>query len=102
MSYTGAHHSNAYYWGEAIDGNATTSSRIYDSINKSLIEWLKTNPNANYSISSVNSYEDMFKLTPEQMAYIRDYNREIWNEITDIGKYDKSEYWETMQILPAS
>lgn len=99
MSYTGAHHSNAYYWGEAIDGNATTSSRIYDSINKSLIEWLKTNPNANYSISSVNSYEDMFKLTPEQMAYIRDYNREIWNEITDIGKYDKSEYWENYADL---
>lgn len=99
MSYTGAHHSNAYYWGEAIDGNAATSSRIYDSINKSLIEWLKTNPNANYSISSVNSYEDMFKLTPEQMAYIRDYNREIWNEITDIGKYDKSEYWENYAAL---
>lgn len=99
MSYTGAHHSNAYYWGEAIDGNATTSSRIYDSINKSLIEWLKTNPNANYSISSVNSYEDMFKLTPEQMAYIRDYNREIWDEITDIGKYDKSEYWENYADL---
>lgn len=99
MSYTGAHHSNAYYWGEAIDGNATTSSQIYDSINKSLIEWLKTNPNANYSISSVNSYEDMFKLTPEQMAYIRDYNREIWNEITDIGKYDKSEYWENYADL---
>lgn len=99
MSYTGAHHSNAYYWGEAIDGNAATSSRIYDSINKSLIEWLKTNPNANYSISSVNSYEDMFKLTPEQMAYIRDYNREIWNEITDIGKYDKSEYWENYADL---
>lgn len=99
MSYTGAHHSNAYYWGEAIDGNAATSSRIYDSINKSLIEWLKTNPNANYSISSINSYEDMFKLTPEQMAYIRDYNREIWNEITDIGKYDKSEYWENYADL---
>lgn len=99
MSYTGAHHSNAYYWGEAIDGNAATSSRIYDSINKSLIEWLKTNPNANDSISSVNSYEDMFKLTPEQMAYIRDYNREIWNEITDIGKYDKSEYWENYADL---
>lgn len=99
MSYTGAHHSNAYYWGEAIDGNAATSSRIYDNINKSLIEWLKTNPNANYSISSVNSYEDMFKLTPEQMAYIRDYNREIWNEITDIGKYDKSEYWENYADL---
>lgn len=94
MSYTGAHHSNAYYWGEAIDGNAATSSRIYGSINKSLIEWLKTNPDASYNINSVNSYEDIFKLTPEQMAYIRDYNREIWDEITDIGKYDKSEYWE--------
>lgn len=94
MSYTGAHHSNAYYWGEAIDGNAATSSRIYGSINKSLIEWLKINPDASYNINSVNSYEDIFKLTPEQMAYIRDYNREIWDEITDIGKYDKSEYWE--------
>lgn len=94
MSYTGAHHSNAYYWGEAIDGNAATSSRIYGTINKSLIEWLKTNPDASYNINSVNSYEDIFKLTPEQMAYIRDYNREIWDEITDIGKYDKSEYWE--------
>ena len=41
----------------------------------------------------------MFKLTPEQMAYIRDYNREIWNEITDIGKYDKSEYWENYADL---
>lgn len=99
MSYTGAHHSNAYYWGEAIDGNAATSSRIYGSINKSLIEWLKTNPDASYNINSVNSYEDIFKLTPEQMAYIRDYNREIWDEITDIGKYDKSEYWENYADL---
>lgn len=90
MAYTGSHHSNAYNWGNAVTGE--TAERIYGSINKTLADYARLNPRTNVNI--VSSYEDMFRLTPEQMAFLRDQNREIWEEITDIGRYDKSQYWD--------
>ena len=38
--------------------------------------------------------EDIYKLTPEQMADIRTHNADVWKNMTDQGKYDKTEYWE--------
>lgn len=92
MAYTGSHHSNAYNWGNAVTGE--TAERIYGSINKTLADYARLNPNARTNVNIVSSYEEMFRLTPEQMAFLRDQNREIWEEITDIGRYDKSQYWD--------
>lgn len=87
MGYHGAHHSNAYYW--------NLSAQDYAAINKTLDEQSKIRGGyTNSSINKVNSLEDIYKLTPEQMADIRTHNADVWKNMTDQGKYDKTEYWE--------
>lgn len=87
MGYHGAHHSNASYW--------NLSAQDYAAINKTLAEQSKIRGGyTNSSINKVNSLEDIYKLTPEQMADIRTHNADVWKNITDQGKYDKTEYWE--------
>lgn len=87
MGYHGAHHSNASYW--------NLSAQDYAAINKTLTEQSKIRGGyTNSSINKVNSLEDIYKLTPEQMADIRTHNADVWKNMTDQGKYDKTEYWE--------
>ncbi len=87
MGYHDAHHSNAYYW--------NLSAQDYAAINKTLAEQSKIRGGyTNSSINKVNSLEDIYKLTPEQMADIRTHNADVWKDMTDQGKYDKTEYWE--------
>ena len=91
MAYHGAHSSNAYYW--------NLKAKDYDSINETLSRYKTKNPTQDTTLDRVGSLEDIYKLTPEQMDYIRTYNREQWKYITDAGKYDKSEYWENYADL---
>lgn len=87
MGYHGAHHSNASYW--------NLSAQDYAAINKTLDEQSKIRGGyTNSSINKVNSLEDIYKLTPEQMADIRTHNADVWKNMTNQGKYDKTEYWE--------
>lgn len=91
MGYHGSHHSNAYYW--------NLKAKDYDSINETLSRYKAKNPTQDTTLDRVGSLEDIYKLTPEQMDYIRTYNLEQWKYITDAGKYDKSEYWENYADL---
>lgn len=87
MGYHGAHHSNAYYW--------NLSDADYAAINKTLAQQSAARGGyTNASINSVHSLEDIYKLTPEQLKDIRTYNNDVWKDMMDQGKYDKSEYWE--------
>lgn len=87
MGYHGSHHSNAYYW--------NLSASDYASINKTLAQQAAIKGGyTGATINRVNSLEDLYKLTPEQMNDIRTYNQDIWKEMLEQGKYDKSEYWE--------
>lgn len=87
MGYHGAHHSNAYYW--------NLSAQDYAAINKTLAQQSAVRGGyTNSSINKVDSLEDIYKLTPEQMADIRTHNADVWKNMTDQGKYDKTEYWE--------
>lgn len=87
MGYHGAHHSNAYYW--------NLSAQDYAAINKTLAQQSAVRGGyTNSSINKVNSLEDIYKLTPEQMADIRTHNADVWKNMTDQGKYDKTEYWD--------
>lgn len=88
MGYHGSHHSNAYYWG--------LGQQDYASLNKTLSDYARKNGK---DASSVSSLTDMYKLTPEEMDYIRTYNIEMWEKMLDQGKYDKSEYWENYADL---
>lgn len=86
MGYHGAHHSNAKNWNLKSDD--------YASINQTLANYRQKNPTADTTVDSVNSLNDIYKLTPEQMQYIQTYNIKMWDKMLDQGDYDKSEYWE--------
>lgn len=87
MGYHKAHHSNKYYW--------NLSREDYAKINKTLAQQEKVRGGyVNSTINKVSSLEDIYKLTPEQMKDIRTYNQDVWKNMLDQGKYDKSEYWE--------
>ena len=88
MGYHGSHHSNSYYWG--------LSDKSYASLNNTLSDYAKKN---NKTASNVYSLTDMYKLSPEEMDYIRTYNIEMWEKMLSQGKYDKSEYWENYADL---
>lgn len=83
MNYHSSHHSNAYYWG--------LNKSDYSELNKTLSNYAKKN---NKDASRVGSLADIYKLTPEEMDYIRTYNVEMWKKMLEQGKYNKSEYWE--------
>lgn len=85
MSMHDKHHSNAYYW--------NLSESDYASLNETLADYAeKYGEGAKASV--VNSLEDIYGLTPEEMDYIRTYNITMWEKMLDQGKYDMSEYWE--------
>ncbi len=88
MSYHKNHHSNAYYWNLTDDD--------YASLNETLAEYARK---SGLTASSVNSLEDIYGLTPEEMDYIRTWNTEMWAKMLEQGKYDKSEYWEAYADL---
>lgn len=92
MGYHGSHHSNAYYW--------NLSAQDYAAINRTLAQQSAVRGGyVNSTISKVNSLEDIYKLTPEQMKDIRTYNQDVWKNMTEQGKYDKTEYWENYTDL---
>lgn len=92
MGYHGSHHSNAYYW--------NLSAQDYAAINRTLAQQSAVRGGyINSTINKVSSLEDIYKLTPEQMKDIRTYNQYVWKNMTDQGKYDKTEYWENYTDL---
>lgn len=92
MGYHGSHHSNAYYW--------NLSTQDYAAINRTLAQQSAVRGGyVNSTINKVSSLEDIYKLTPEQMKDIRTYNQDVWKNMTDQGKYDKTEYWENYTDL---
>lgn len=90
--YHDAHHSNDYYWD--LDSN------YQNQVNKLLAEYAaRNNKTASKVDSSWNSFS---KLSPEEMDYIRNHNLELWKMLEDIGKYDKSEFFEAFADLAGS
>lgn len=88
MGYHGAHHSNSHYWNLSQDD--------YNAINASLANYARKNAK---QASSVSGLADLYKLSPEEMDYIRTYNIDIWQKMLAQGKYDKSDYWENYADL---
>lgn len=92
MGYHASHHSNAYYW--------NLSAQDYAAINRTLAQQSAVRGGyVNSTINKVSSLEDIYKLTPEQMKDIRTYNQDVWKNMTDQGKYDKTSYWENYTEL---
>ncbi len=97
-NYYSAHHSNASYWNE-------NAFEVYDhgswaTVTKLLKEYKQKNANAETATDSASSYQDLLKLTPEQLDYIRSHDKDQWQAILDVGKYDASdEKWEALADL---
>lgn len=83
MGYHSAHHSNAYY----VDDNEI---RKY---NAQAQEAMRT---AGVQVSTITGLQSIYNLTPEQLKAIRDFAPDLWRYLTEVGKYDKSEFWDAV------
>lgn len=86
MAYWSSHHSNAYY----ADDNKIAS--LYKEARGRL-----TSINSDFAKYNVRSLQDVYKLIEKDPAYlktIKEYAPDLWEYLTTVGKYDKSEYWE--------
>lgn len=84
MSYHGDHHSNAYY---------ANDSQIRTLYAKEVENAVKAGQEMEKSISGLY---DVYSMTPEQIAAIKTYMPQLWEYLTTVGKYDKSEYWDAV------
>lgn len=75
QNYHGHHHSNAHYW--------DMSQEYTDMVNELLGTDLRR-----------NNWGDWGQLTAEQMEKIRTYLPQVWTNMLEQGKYDKSDYFE--------
>lgn len=90
MEYWNAHHSNAAYW---QDGDGT---KLNPQIN-ALIK--KYNQEYGKNVGSVSTFNDVISLSPDVLDFIRTMDATLWGEMLDVGKYDKSEYWNSLADL---
>ena len=83
MGYYSAHHSNNYY---ANDGYIRSQNEAAQRAFKA----------AGVTTSTITGLESIYNLTPEQLKAIKDFAPDLWKYLTEVGKYDKSEYWEAV------
>lgn len=86
MGYHSAHHSNEYY----ADNDEIT--KLYKEAQKRLQKI-----NGIFGENSVKSLEDVYRIVSQDPTYlktIKDYAPDLWEYLTTVGKYDKSEYWD--------
>lgn len=84
MAYHGDHHSNNYYANDAI---------IRQLYNSEVQNATKAGKDMEKSIAGLN---DVYSMNPEQIAAIKTYMPKLWEYLTTVGKYDKSEYWDAV------
>lgn len=92
QGYHGAHHSNAYYW--------NLDKAMQKEINDWLAEYARKNGTKASTVGS--DWGSFSRLSAEEMDYIRKHDAELWSKLTDIGKYDKSEYFDAFADLAGS
>lgn len=84
MGYSSAHHSNAYY---------VSDSKIAQMYRSEVNNAIRAGEDMKKSIQGLN---DIYDMSPEQIAAIKTYMPQLWEYLTSVGKYDKSEYWESV------
>lgn len=97
MEYWNAHHSNAYYWETGLfggmDGEGTKLNSQINALIKRYNEINGTN------IGNVSTLQDVISLSPDMLDFIRTQDALLWAQMLDVGKYDKSEYWDALADL---
>lgn len=84
MGYHSAHHSNSYY---------ASDSKIAQMYRSEVNNAISAGEDMKKSIQGLN---DIYDMSPEQIAAIKTYMPQLWEYLTSVGKYDKSEYWESV------
>lgn len=84
MGYHSAHRSNSYY---------ASDSKIAQMYRSEVNNAVKAGEDMKKSIRGLN---DIYDMSPEQIAAIKTYMPQLWEYLTSVGKYDKSEYWESV------
>lgn len=83
MGYHSAHHSNNYYASDStIRSYNSDAQRAFQA--------------AGVQASTITGLSSIYNLTPEQLKAIKDFSPDLWKYLTEVGKYDKSEYWEAV------
>lgn len=83
MGYHEKHHSNAYY---------SDDKKIASYNNDAQLAFKA----AGVTASTINGLASIYNLTPEQLKAIKDFAPDLWKYLTEVGKYDKSEYWDAV------
>ena len=81
MGYHSKHHSNAYY----------ADNLNIASYNKDAQLAFKA---AGVDSSNITGLDSIYSLSPEQLKAIKDFAPNLWKYLTEVGKYDKTEYWD--------
>lgn len=84
MGYHSAHRSNSYY---------ASDSKIAQMYRSEVNNAIRAGEDMKKSIRGLN---DIYDMSPEQIAAIKTYMPQLWEYLTSVGKYDKSEYWESV------
>lgn len=84
MGYHSAHRSNSYY---------ASDSKIAQMYRSEVNNAISAGEDMKKSIQGLN---DIYDMSPEQIAAIKTYMPQLWEYLTSVGKYDKSEYWEAV------
>ncbi len=83
MGYHSAHHSNSYY----------ANDKVISSYNNDAQLAFKA---AGVDSSDITGLDSIYSLSPEQLKAIRDFAPNLWKYLTEVGKYDKTAYWDAV------
>lgn len=83
MSYHGSHHSNA----------SKADNKKIASYNEDAQLAFKA---AGVDATNITGLDSIYSLSPEQLKAIRDFAPNLWKYLTEVGKYDKKEYWDAV------
>lgn len=83
MKYHSAHHSNVSY----------ASDKKIASFNDDAQLAFKA---AGVDSANITGLDSIYSLSPEQLKAIRDFAPNLWKYLTEVGKYDKKEYWDAV------
>lgn len=83
MGYHSAHHSNNSYASDSkIASYNGDAQRAFAA--------------AGVDSANITGLSSIYSLSPEQLKAIRDFAPNLWKYLTEVGKYDKKEYWDAV------
>lgn len=83
MGYHSAHKSNNHYADDAKIASYNNDAQLAFKA-------------AGVDATQITGIDSIYSLSPEQLKAIRDFAPNLWKYLTEVGKYDKKEYWDAV------